>query len=423
MLIPTFFGIISLGFLEGFDFNTIVASGLGSQIVWFLIIFMVFTNIIDEEGLTSYFANWIMSREILSGHPWIFSFAFLFTAYFLGAVNPFAAMFLLWAILYSVCEVAGYKPYEAYPTVMIVGITLFAILGVVLLPISSNSLIILAAFQNITGDSINFASYAVFMIPLMIIVMLVFIFIARFVFKVNVTALENIKPGNITAVGSLTLIQKIICISLFISIVLLLIPSICSKEWFITQLLTKIGVLGVAMIVVSLLMILKIDGHPVINFEKMVAKGLPWGAIFITAYVLPLSLLLTSPTTGVQELFLMVVSPLTNLPPFLFLLVIYFVTTLFTNVANNTAAAVLMMPIILGYGEAAGAPSTALVVLLIGCAHLAIITPAACPMASIMFANAGWVKSSDVYKYALVIVSLCFPIFFICGYFWGNIIF
>lgn len=423
MVIPSIIGIVALVFLDGNTVASVIANGLGTQIVWFMLLFMVFTNIIEEEGLAKYFANWIMSQKILSGHPWLLTFAFLLTAYFLGSVNVFASMFILWGILYGICTAVGYKPYDAYPTIMIIGITLFAVLGLVLMPYSVNALVILSAFEKITGIAISFAKYIAFMIPLVCLLMPVFIVLARYVYRIDVSRLKNVDSSAIGNEAPLNMTQKIICAALAVTIALLLAPSLLPKTWFITQFLNKIGLFGTICFIMAPLMIIRIENRPILSFEKMVARGLPWGAIFVTAFVLPLSPMLTAEETGMQALFMNIIAPLNALPPFLLLFAVFLITTLITNFANNTATALIVMPIILGYSGSAGIALPALVVLLIACTHIAIMTPAACPMSGVMFGNTAWIRGKDVYKYTPLIVVCCFAVMFIAGYFWSTILF
>lgn len=423
MLVPSVIGIVALVFLEGNTMASVIANGFGTHTVWFMLMIMVFTNVIEEEGLAKYFANWIMSQKSLSGHPWLLTFAFLFTAYFLGSVNVFASMFILWGILYSICTTVGYKPYDAYPTIMIIGITMFAVLGLVLMPYSVNALVILSTFEKITGVAVNFGSYIAFMIPLVCLLMPVFIFLARYVFRIDVSLLKNVDSSAVGNDEPLNTTQKVICFALLATIVLLLIPGILPKTWLLTQFLNKIGLFGTMCFIMAPLMIVHINGQPIMSFEKMVARGLPWGAIFVTAFVLPLSPLLTAKETGMQTLFMNIIAPLNSLPPFILLMLIFLITTIITNFANNTATALIVMPILIGYSSQAGVALPALVVMLICCTHIAIMTPAACPMSGVMFSNTGWIKGKDVYKYAPIIVIFSFAVLFFAGYFWGKVIF
>ena len=124
-----------------------------------------------------------------------------------------------------------------------------------------------------------------------------------------------------------------------------------------------------------------------------------------------------------QALFMNIIAPLNVLPPFLLLFAVFLITTIITNFANNTATALIVMPIILGYSGSAGIALPALVVLLIGCTHIAIMTPAACPMSGVMFGNTGWIRGKDIYKYAPPLVVCCFTVLFIAGYFWSKFLF
>ncbi len=107
--IPSILGILAMGLLDVLPIVQITAGGFGSPVVWFTILLILLTNVLEELGITEYIALWAMSRKYLNGHPWILSCTFLIVAYFLGAVNPIAAMFVLWGILYQICQKNPYS--------------------------------------------------------------------------------------------------------------------------------------------------------------------------------------------------------------------------------------------------------------------------------------------------------------------------
>lgn len=71
-----------------------------------------------------------------------------------------------------------------------------------------------------------------------------------------------------------------------------------------------------------------------------------------------------------------------------------------------------MFPIIYPFALAIDLDPGMITVLLIYCLVMAVLTPAASPMAALMFANTEWVSTREVYKYItpgilIVFVSVC----------------
>ena len=57
------------------------------------------------------------------------------------------------------------------------------------------------------------------------------------------------------------------------------------------------------------------------------------------------------------------------------------------------------------------------------CVNLALATPAASPMAAMMFGNKAWMKMTDIYKYGIITLVLGF-IFAMCiGLVWATAIY
>lgn len=423
MLIPSILGILAMGLLEVLPIAQIAAGGFGSPVVWFTILLILLTNVLEELGITEYIALWAMSRKYLNGHPWILSCTFLIVAYFLGAVNPIAAMFVLWGILYQICQKTHIAPYHPYPTIIIIGTTLFAILGMVLAPFQMNPLLILSTFQAITQLSINFGQYAAFMLPVMFLMILGYVGVMRFLLRIDVRPLQNMAELTGQAQPALNRSQKFGLFFLLSAIVLLLAPSLLPASWLLVQVLNTLGLFGTGCLIIVCMLMLQVDGKPLMNFEKMMAHGLPWGAIFLMGLVLPLSGIITSDQTGINQLFANLLAPLTSFPNYLFVALLLLIAALLTNVANNISIALIILPILCSFAAAQGLNSSAVVVLLIIATHLAILTPAACPFAGLMFGNTNWLRPIDVLKYAPIFILMCFLVLITFGWFWANLIF
>lgn len=63
------------------------------------------------------------------------------------------------------------------------------------------------------------------------------------------------------------------------------------------------------------------------------------------------------------------------------------------------------------------------IAVLVVCANLALVTPAASPLAAMMFANTQWCKTSDLYKYCGLTVIIAFVLTVAAGLVWANVIY
>ena len=120
---PSLLGAVALGFSGYATVPEVISAGMGNITVTVFVLFLfIMAGYVDKVGLTTWIANWFISRKIAINRPWILSFLIFLCVYILGAaVSVFAAIFLLWSIFYKMCEITGYKPFEKYTVFMLVG--------------------------------------------------------------------------------------------------------------------------------------------------------------------------------------------------------------------------------------------------------------------------------------------------------------
>ena len=62
-------GIVALGIIG--VMGQVVASALGTPMIWGVILIQVIMYALAKEGVTKFFANWIISRKVVKGGPWL----------------------------------------------------------------------------------------------------------------------------------------------------------------------------------------------------------------------------------------------------------------------------------------------------------------------------------------------------------------
>ena len=192
--------------------------------------------------------------------------------------NMFAAILIFWSIFYSICKQAGYKPYEKYPTLMVLGIAVFSILGICLLPFRTAPLITLGAYQSLTGTTVDFLHFMIFVIPTLLLVFLAYLGACRFLFRVDVSALKSVKVDFIDEASlRMTKRQKAVMSFLIAFIILAVLPTILPQAFFLTQLLNAMTTTGMILLLLMIMTWVKIDGEPLISFQALARQGIIWG--------------------------------------------------------------------------------------------------------------------------------------------------
>ena len=424
---PSLLGLLALSFSDITTMQGMLAACFGNDIFMFLLLFFCLISLVEQSGLSQFFAGWAISRKVLSGKPWLFNYVLLVAAYVTSFIaGAFASMLLLWNIIYSISEKIGCKQYDKYPTLMILGVTLASALGGVVLPFKGSSITLLAAYNAMSGAEINFVRFVCFTIPASLFILAIYTLICRFVFKVDVQALTGDVSQSLVNKEDLKLnsYQKCILLVLIAIIIMLMSPSVLPAEWVVTKLLKGLGMSGTMMVITIALCILHFNHKPIMDFSKAAKDGIQWEALIMVSMIIPVASFLTADATGIKVWLADLLSPLLlGRSTVVFIALLLFLGMLLTNVANNGIVCIILMSVLVGMAETLGISSAPIAVMLMLYVQVAVATPIASPFAAILFSNKGWVKAGDLYKYGAVsslIIAFAAIIFGIC---WSNIVF
>ena len=129
MLWPSLLGVIMLGFTEYAE-TPEAALGLmltNTTFVASLVAFVLFAYISDS-GLMDVMARWVVTRKFAAGKPWTFMiflfFALAVLSPFVG--NPIVLILIGFSFVSPILKQMGYTKDEAFPTYMMLGISLCA---------------------------------------------------------------------------------------------------------------------------------------------------------------------------------------------------------------------------------------------------------------------------------------------------------
>lgn len=414
--------IITAGYV---DLETFTADSFGNSTTVLVLFTFIFARIIDDVGATVYLTNWFLSRKMIEGHPYRLIFLLFLAAYVASALaSIFATIIILWSIIYNICERYGYKPHEKFPTVMLLSIPIIAVIAAVLLPFKVTPILFLGAYHSITGETIDFFTFVCYSFPLSFVTVLVLLFLCRFVFRVDVSKLSNVKSDLVNAEDLiLNKKQKIVFIFLGLFIVLSILSGVVPTDMALGRILAALDVSGILMVLLAVMLLIRVDGEPLYDFKKA-TNGILWDILLLFFVVFPLSNYLIADSTGIQAFMAGAVGPLVaGRSPIIFILLATIIPTIITNFANNAVVALVMIPIIFSVAPTAGVNPIPVAMLMMFLCNLAFLTPAASAQSGMLFGNTKWLTPKEIYINAGIMIFFLAVVYIVIGIPLGNLLF
>lgn len=424
---PSLFGIVMLAVYDYDTIANVLLQGWGSTTVFIIVLVLIFSQAISDAGISKWLAIKAINHKIFFGRPWLFTAVVIFTAFILSSItgNAFVGMLIMWAITYDVCGIAGYQKRDAWPSLTIIGITVASIIGMGSFPYQLVPLMVFSAYQNLGGPAINYGSYIVVCWGCLFFIVVLYLLVNKLIFRVNIDKIASLNEKSFENMRTtLDHRQKILFVIFVVMILSFLASHMLPTSWPVIGMMSRIGLAGLSAIFTGIAMLVKIDGKPLLDFQATASRGVLWSAVVLTAAALPISTAITAEGTGVQEFLIGVLVPFfQDKPVIVFAILILILTIFMTNIANNAVTALIFMAVVVSVAGAVGANATAMVVLLTVSVHIAILTPAACPMSGVMFANKEWLEPRFIYKQAIALMILAVIVISTYGYFTANMLF
>lgn len=399
-ILPSIFAVLFLA-LSGYTTSTEALSvGFGDSTTILIFFLLLFAAAVEACGLSTALANWLLSRKITEGRPWVLSFMFLLAAWLMGClVSLYASIVLLWSIFLHACEQVGYKPYDKYPVMMIAGISVMCNVGAAMLPFKGLSVIYVRLMGGFYEDfNVNYVQFTVVTVILGILFMLGFLLFGKYVMKADVSLLANTELFKKHRDDKLTFDQKVIGFLLILMMVMLFLPSILPKDTYIYTLINTFGTYGTPALVVGLFLVWNLNRSKY-NFSELVFNGVQWDIIFMFVAIANIGGALTSEESGIIALLKAVLEPLySGLGTTGFIVVSMLVPLILTQLANNVGVITVFVPIMCSFMAECGVDPYVMTVLGCWILNIAFMTAPASGPAAMIFANK-WVDTKSAYIY------------------------
>ncbi len=422
MLWPSLVGLLALGLTLGMD--TLTAQAFGNQTVLVLIFMSVVIAVTTETGAMDWLVGKLLGAKFTQGKPWLTIWFLLLVAYIMGNFNSVIMALVMCAVLNSVFKQLGVEPYSKLPVLMFLGLAFCLMLGQVTFPFLGVGLVLVSAYSAMFQTALDFAQYIMFALPIGLLMTVVYVLIMRFIMRVDVTPFKKFdasmtkRDGD----GKINRDQKWALFFFFAYCVLVLLSNL-RMLGPVYQVCAKFGMYGLCTgTIIIMTFIKKEDGTPLMEFNKL-AKHMSWDIIVLTAYIMVLSNLMNSPDAGISASFQMLLKPMTQLSPYVFIVAILAFGCLVTNFANNLVLTILLMPMVVQFSAMVGMQPLGVICLLFFSCQMALGTPGGSPVTAIMFAQGDWVKPGPMMKTAFTILPMLFIAMIVLGLGWASVLF
>ena len=356
---PTFIAVVLFGLIaqdiypQSFQRGGIYEAGMqsfGNWIVIFVLGCLILTATLHKAGTIRRIAFWFLSRDVATKGLWSFTFMLFLATLVIGCfVDVLPVQIFMLGIAYEIFDDLGYEQGDAWPKLVVIGITFSAIISFAMTPISHPvPLLFLGVLSNISGEPVNLFLYMLVGVPVgaAIFVMMLVWFRKFFVLeesdfqKFNLETIQSKKPAP------MDLREKVIvgiCSIVLVSWILPGMVMLVAPESAVNAVTSKIGITPPLFVAIALLGLVFIDGKPLANLKTTLAE-LEWTPVIFLAAVIMVAGAMGQQTTGIPDWMKVNLVPLLDgLGPYAIVATIAVLCCFMTNFANNVAVGIVFI--------------------------------------------------------------------------------
>lgn len=419
---PSIVGIIAFGLTDYITVGEAIQAGLGSEIMWQLVMIMMLAQVMKVSGVGEFIARWLITRKALNGKPLLFTFVLLWGFFIVTPmIDCFATVYLGWTIIYSIADLTGFKRSDKYIIFLLLGTHLAAIMGGGILPFQGWMLALSEVFRETTGVQINYGLFIIFTALLGTLVLLL-LTLSYKLLKIDMRKLveidvEKLKdPELLKMTGrQKAFIAAFVCIICFV-----ISTTMLPQDWAYVKFLNFITTSGIFGFIMAALCFIRPNGVPLVDFAEIGEKGFNFNIVFVCAAAIPVASALTSKATGVREWMYNLLSPLlAGRGPLLFIFLVCFLMLFLTNIGSNVGMAMLMIPVVVPFVDSVGINPAIAGMALLFIANMGFILPGSSAMAPLLYSNED-IAVKDIYKVGLweclIFMIVAVPMYYILSF-------
>ena len=207
MLWPSFVALFSMAWFMGA--NQVAAAAFGNVTVVMLMFMFIAMSCITQTGAVTWLIQKLLSLKFFAGKPWVTIGFFFYVAYLIAGLNSIIMAMILIPILKALFDTLGLEPYSKLPTLILIGVMYCLLMGQVTFPFMGVAFVLVSSYSAMFQTAIDFGSYLLFAVPLSVVMILIYLGIMKFVFRVDASPFKNFKPEMMGEAAPIT--EKSIC--------------------------------------------------------------------------------------------------------------------------------------------------------------------------------------------------------------------
>lgn len=414
---PSILGMVILGLSSYSTVPAVFKNGMGNSTVLLIFFFYAFTNIMNEAGITSYIARWMVSRKFAQGKPYRMTLMiYLATCAVMVMISATAAVMVIFPLIKQISKAYGYEPGEKWPAITLVSSVYIGCVFYMLLPFKSIPAVALGTFESLSGQAPNIPVYLTTVIAITLASIAVSLAFMCFVVKPDVSKIEKANFSS-NDLEKLTGYQKFVFGFLIAMIVCMLLPSFVPKTFFLSNIFGQIGNTG--LLAAGLAVYVLLQPKKGLKPNVMFSKDISWPMIFLMAAGMVIADAFVADSTGILSWLVEVITPIVQgHSPLVFMALICLMGAVITQFSNNVAAVAMITPIVYALGVVCGVNTQALVICSMFACNLGLSTPVASAPAAVIHGDKEWIPGSMAVRYGLTfcianwifILMLVYPI-------------
>ena len=421
---PSMLSIFALGVCGFFPTpQAAFSNAFSNLLVIFMLLVLVFTAYCEKSGLNRKLSCWFLSRKIVVGRPWTFTFMVLLGSFVVSfLVDGNAVVFLVWNLMYSIFEEVGYKRGERYPAFLLAGVAIAAILSFGCKPWGNVCILAIGALENSSSGAytVNYLTFMAVTIPICIMFVAAYFVVMKYVFRPDVSRLMNLSDEYLSRIRSelrLNRQEGIALAALVVFMGLMILPTLLMGKNGVAGLLAGFNFLSAIAVVLIALSLMRLEGRPLLDFDACARDGIHWHVFWITAAALPVSAAVSSDAAGITAWLGEVMNSwFSGANVIVFLVLFSVVINLATQFTHNVSLVLIAVPIAVQVSGSLGLNPLALTVLIVIAAACAYATPAASTVAAVLFSNVDWIGVKNSFKAGFSAVAAGLLVLFAFGF-------
>lgn len=403
------FGLLALC-LSGYNtIWNILGEGFSNMVALQVLCLFVLVAYLIESGFVELILGFFLTRKWTKGRPYVL----IFTIFFACAITlmlglGFGGVFFVWAVMYKMFDLLGYRKGDMLVTYMVYGAAVACGLSTMVFPFAVYPTMVIG-FLAPFGISIPDIPWIIWNLLYNILFYLVYVLFGKFVLRLDVQAFID-KAEEVAGIyqgKKATKQQKLalwmMILFLFVTLAPSLLPAGAAKTF-----LAQFGMAGGVFLIVTITMFITIDGKPVTNWAKCAQEGINWDLLIMFVLTTPLANALESADSGILATVLAAIMPvLSGVSGHVFILIVCLVMCLITQFCHNIVVIMALSPTLLQIASQMGSVNMVLMMacILVAC-NAAFLTPGASAPAAAVHANTDWVDVKQAYVLGVAIILL-----------------